>query len=101
MPKCTEIKKTTSQNTNLTNKIRLFMSRLIGIKFLILRSRKAPRNHLGSGVIDTVIHQKQSWRVKFKGSYWFACTDDEVTLLPGTLVRVIGYRNISLIVEPM
>jgi membrane protein implicated in regulation of membrane protease activity len=39
-------------------------------------------------------------RVYMDGSWWPARCDRSLILLPGTLVRVIGLRGITLLVEP-
>jgi membrane protein implicated in regulation of membrane protease activity len=56
---------------------------------------------LGEGVISEVCLQKRLWRVKFQGSYWYGESDSNFTLHPGDRVRVVGTRNISLLVKPL
>lgn len=52
------------------------------------------------GIVYKVIHQKRLWRVEFEGMFWSALPDGDFELYPGDVVRVVGRRNISLLVEP-
>ena len=56
---------------------------------------------LGEGVVCEVCLQKRLWRIKFQGSYWYGESDSNFALHPGDRVRVVGRRNISLLVKPL
>ncbi|PSB06569.1 hypothetical protein C7B61_16880, partial [filamentous cyanobacterium CCP1] len=48
-----------------------------------------------------MIQPGKNGRVRFQGSWWSARCEQDVTILPGEVVRVVGRQNITLIVEPM
>ncbi|MFB2917909.1 NfeD family protein [Aerosakkonema funiforme] len=51
-------------------------------------------------IVDLAIQPYKSGRVYFRGSWWPARCEQEITLLPGQIVYVIGMSNITLLVEP-
>jgi len=53
----------------------------------------------GFAVVVEVIKPYKQGRVYYQGSWWSACCEQEATLLPGEQVRVVGCRNITLLVE--
>lgn len=55
----------------------------------------------GEGVVDCVIYPYQKGRIYFRGSWWPARCEEEVKLLTGQRVKVIGRQNITLIVQPI
>lgn len=52
-------------------------------------------------VIEEEIQPLKSGRVKFQGSWWPARCDHAISIQAGESVRVVGIRNITLIVEPI
>ncbi|MGA7935324.1 MAG: NfeD family protein [Kovacikia sp.] len=54
-----------------------------------------------AATVTEVIKPHRSGRVFFKGTYWFARCNQEVTLNPDTTVRVIAQHNLILPVEPI
>jgi membrane-bound ClpP family serine protease len=54
----------------------------------------------GEAVVDTTIRPGQLGRVQFEGSGWFARCEQDVVLVPGRVVQVVGVRNVTLLVEP-
>ena len=51
-------------------------------------------------VSDTIVPFRGG-RVQFKGSWWPARCEQNVTLLAGDVVQVIGRQNITLLVQPI
>jgi membrane protein implicated in regulation of membrane protease activity len=51
--------------------------------------------------VDETIRPRRVGWVKFQGSWWSARCMQDVTLIPGEVVRVIGIHNITLLVEPI
>ena len=43
----------------------------------------------------------QRGRVRYRGSYWYARTEQDVCILPMTKVLVIGRENLTLLVKPL
>ncbi len=52
-------------------------------------------------IVSSTIVPFQGGRVQFQGSWWPARCDQEITLLPGDVVQVIGRQNITLLVQPV
>lgn len=77
------------------------------------RSSKAPRSRssqpstlglnllAGKAIVDAIIEPSKNGRVRFQGSWWSARCEQETTIFPGEMVRVVGRQNITLIVEPV
>ncbi len=58
----------------------------------------------GTGIIEEIITESQPGRVNFQATYWPARLynpEQEITLLPNTLVTVIGRQGITLLVVPV
>lgn len=54
----------------------------------------------GEGIVDEAIHPHRKGRVRFRGSWWFAKCEDNLTIAPGEMVEVLGVQDITLIVKP-
>jgi len=54
----------------------------------------------GQAIVQQAIQPHQRGRVRFWGSDWFARCDQEISILPGDVVNVIGVESITLLVEP-
>jgi len=59
------------------------------------------RNYSGQGIVSETISPSQCGRVQFQGSWWYAFCEQNVTLMAGEVVRVIGRHNITLLVQPI
>ncbi len=55
---------------------------------------------LGEGIVCEEIKPYHKGRVRFKATSWDARCDQELTLAPGTPVRVVKKENITLFVIP-
>ncbi len=53
----------------------------------------------GDAIVIECIQPNRSGCVRFQGVYWFARCDENVTLLPGATVAVVGRRKLTLIVR--
>ena len=51
--------------------------------------------------VDQPIQPGAPGRVKFQGSWWPALCEANRRLVQGEVVRVVGIRNITLLVEPV
>jgi membrane protein implicated in regulation of membrane protease activity len=51
--------------------------------------------------VDQPIRPGAPGRVKFQGSWWPALCEENMGLVQGEVVRVVGIRNITLLVEPV
>ncbi|HEY9699898.1 MAG TPA: NfeD family protein [Trichocoleus sp.] len=52
-------------------------------------------------VVDAMIQPGKSGRVKYRGSWWLARCQQDITLAPEQTVAVIGRSNITLLVQPL
>ena len=52
-------------------------------------------------VVDEQICLDQRGRVRYRGSYWYAISEQDICILPGTRVLVIGREGLTLIVKPL
>ena len=70
---------------------------------LIKKSPKKTRSSQrfqGEAIVEQEINFYRKGRVKFKGSWWFATCDQDLSFIPGDLVEVVGIKDITLIVKP-
>jgi membrane protein implicated in regulation of membrane protease activity len=51
-------------------------------------------------IVDSVICPHKIGRIRFRGTWWNAICHTDITLPPGTSVRVIGRAGITFFVEP-
>ncbi|MCT7991026.1 NfeD family protein [Laspinema olomoucense] len=51
-------------------------------------------------IVDEAIVPHLGGRVKFQSSWWPALCQQNITLLPGEIVYVVGRHNLILLVEP-
>jgi membrane protein implicated in regulation of membrane protease activity len=52
-------------------------------------------------VVDQAIQPGKSGRVWYRGTWWPARCELNITLSPEEVVLVVGHRNITLLVEPL
>ena len=52
-------------------------------------------------MVIVALSLEQKGRVRFRGSIWFARCTQQCWLQPGERVRVVGFANITLWVEPI
>ena len=52
-------------------------------------------------IVSDTIYPYTAGRVQFQGSWWPAACEQAVTIVPGTVVQVVGRRNITLVVKPI
>ncbi|HHP7245811.1 MAG TPA: NfeD family protein [Elainellaceae cyanobacterium] len=55
----------------------------------------------GEAVVEDMIFIGQTGRVQYDGSSWPARCNYPTIVYPGTRVRVIGRKNITLLIEPI
>lgn len=55
----------------------------------------------GEAIVDEIIQPFRKGRCCWKGSYWFAQCELEITLPPEAVVEVVGIENITLLVKPI
>lgn len=51
-------------------------------------------------IVTETIQPDRAGRVRYRGSWWSARCDRNVTLLPNTIVYVVGRYHLTLLVEP-
>ena len=51
--------------------------------------------------VDETVQPGKTGRVKFLASWWPAQCLQDVTLVRGDIVRVVGIRDITLLIEPV
>jgi membrane protein implicated in regulation of membrane protease activity len=51
-------------------------------------------------IVTETIQPDHPGRVRYRGSWWSARCDRDITLLPNTVVYVIGRYHLTLLVEP-
>jgi hypothetical protein len=51
--------------------------------------------------VDETVQPGKTGRVKFLASWWPAQCAQDVTLVHGDIVRVVGIRDITLLIEPV
>lgn len=54
----------------------------------------------GEATVEEIIQSGMRGRVYFRGSWWFAQCEQDITIEPGEIVNVVGISNITLLVEP-
>ncbi|MEO0348538.1 MAG: NfeD family protein [Cyanobacteria bacterium P01_A01_bin.15] len=52
------------------------------------------------GLVDEVVRPGKEWRIKVHGVYWYAMSQAERDFSPGDYVRVVGRKNLRLIIAP-
>lgn len=55
----------------------------------------------GEAIVDEAIRPYRKGRCRWKGSYWFARCELEITIAPDDVVEVVGIENITLLVRPI
>jgi membrane protein implicated in regulation of membrane protease activity len=51
-------------------------------------------------IIEEVIEQGKSWRVRYQGTWWTARCIHQMSLFPGDTVYVVGRHSITLLIKP-
>jgi membrane protein implicated in regulation of membrane protease activity len=59
-----------------------------------------PHSFDGEAIVEAIVRQGTTWRVRYHASWWFAHCDYPVMLFPGDIVQVVGRQNITLLIEP-
>jgi membrane-bound ClpP family serine protease len=60
-----------------------------------------PNTLEGEAIVSATILPRQPGRVRFQGTWWPARCEQELTLLAGEVVYVVGRENITLLVQPI
>ncbi len=59
-----------------------------------------PIKILGEGIVSEEIPPYRQGRVKFQATWWNARCEENVRLIPGTVVHIVKKENITLFVVP-
>jgi membrane protein implicated in regulation of membrane protease activity len=60
---------------------------------------KHRQRFIGEAVVSQEIGPNQKGRVCFRGSWWPASCEENIILQPGVMVKVVGIRDITLLVQ--
>lgn len=61
----------------------------------------AAKDFTGEAIVDEEIQPHRKGRVNWRGSYWPARCELDITLVPEEIVEVVGLENITLLVMPI
>ena len=62
--------------------------------------RNSDPSYRGRAIVSATIAPDTRGRVHFRGSWWPALCEQDVTLAVGDVVQVVGRQNITLLVRP-
>lgn len=78
---------------------RFFMGKITSSKHKDSTSKYL--EHLAEiGVVTDTIYPNKSGRIRHRGTWWPALCTQDISIPIGSTVRVIGFENITCIVEP-
>ena len=55
----------------------------------------------GQATVNMIIQPGNTGYVRFQGSWWPARCEQQITIIPGEVVDVVGHENITLLVKPV
>lgn len=79
----------------------LFFEESAGSNATVLASSYVSQRAEERAIVSDTIRPDQNGRVRFQGSWWPARCEQNIILLPGQIVHVIGRQNITLLVTPV